>query len=266
MEFMKIQHVSIAGAGNLAWHLALAFRECGITIREVTNRNRIAGKELADRVNARFVDSPSNLDPAADMILIAVSDNAIHEVASSIRNAGNTLLVHTSGSTGIEVLREASSNTGVFYPLQTFRKGTYVAFRNVPVCVEAINRQDEESLLDLGRMLSDTVMRINSEDRKMLHLAAVFASNFPNYMYSIAEEILKTNDLPFSLLGSLIRQTAAGAEGGDVFTRQTGPAIREDKNILETHLQLLKNHPDYQRIYNLISQSIIQHKEKDVKL
>jgi len=263
---MKIQHVSIAGAGNLAWHLALAFRECGITISEVTNRNRVAGKELADRVNARFVDSPSSLDPATDIILIAVSDNAISDVASSLVNTGKTLVVHTSGSTGIEVLRGASPRTGVFYPLQTFRKETYVEFRSVPVCIEAGNKQDEESLFELGRKISDTVLEVNSEDRKMLHLSAVFACNFPNYMYSIAEEILKSKDLPFSLLGPLIRQTAEGVEGGRVFSRQTGPAIREDKNILQSHLQLLKDSPDYQEIYKLISQSIIQHKEKNVKL
>jgi predicted short-subunit dehydrogenase-like oxidoreductase (DUF2520 family) len=266
MESVKIQRVSIVGAGNLAWHLAVAFMECGISIREVANRGTSAGKELADRVNARFIDTPSDLDPDTDMFLIAVSDNAIREAVSSLRKTGNTLLVHTSGSTGMEVLQEVSSRTGVFYPLQTFRKETYVNFRDVPLCIEASNNQDEWNLLELGSRLSDTVLKVNSEDRKILHLAAVFACNFPNYMYSIAEEILKSKDLPFSLLGTLIRQTASGAEGGNVFSRQTGPAVREDKNILESHLQLLKDHPDYKEIYKLVSQSIIQHKEKDVKL
>ena len=266
MEIMKIQHVSVAGAGNLAWHLASAFTECGITIREITNRTPEKGRELAERVNARFVESPSLLDPSVDMILVAVSDAAIAGTVSSLKNTGNTLIVHASGSVGMDVLKHSSSRTGVFYPVQTFKKGTPLNFRSVPICIESNNPVDEERLLELGRLISDNVTLVDSEHRKILHLAAVIACNFPNFMYTIADDILKTHDLPFSLLSSLITQTAQGAAAGSPFARQTGPAFREDNNVLESHLKLLEQYPGYREIYNLISQSIIQHKEKDAKL
>jgi predicted short-subunit dehydrogenase-like oxidoreductase (DUF2520 family) len=266
MEIMKIQHVSIAGAGNLAWHLAGALKNCGIIIREVYNRDPGSGKDLADSVHARFVNTPGELDLSVDLIIIAVADSAISEVASLLRDTSKTVVVHTSGSVGMTVLKDLRGPIGVFYPLQTFRKGSKIDFRKVPVCIECNDPSGKKRLLELAGRISDIVSIMNSEERKVLHLAAVFASNFPNFMYTIAGDILRTRGIPFSLLKPLISQTAQGAEEGKLFANQTGPAVRKDMGILKAHGELLESHPEYQEIYNLISQLIIQYKLKDDKL
>jgi len=258
-EHQKIQNVVVIGAGNLATHLALVLHRKGINVIQVLNRSRSAGERLAHRVKAGFKADFSEADFRADLFILAVSDSAIQEVANSLR-LKDQLLVHTSGSVDMEAISGASSNVGVFYPLQTFSKDKRINFSNIPVCIEANTRENEEKLLYLARLISKKVQPVNSAQRKVLHMTAVFACNFSSFMYTIAEDLLKKHDIPFSLLKPLIRQTAAIAKHEDVFSRQTGPAVRGDIKIMHEHLEMLAKHGVYMEIYDLISKSIIKHK------
>ena len=264
-DHQKIQNVVIIGAGNLATHLALALHRKGINVIQILNRTRSAGEKLARRVRAGFNDDFSAADFRADLFILAVSDSAIGEVADRLR-LEDQLLVHTSGSVDMSVLAGASSGIGVFYPLQTFSKEQRINFSNIPVCIEANTRENEDKLLQLARLISTKVQLLSSPQRKVLHMTAVFAGNFSSFMYTIAEDLLKKHGIPFSLLKPLIMQTAANAKHEDVFSRQTGPAVRGDTRILDEHLEMLAKHGVYMEIYDLISKSIIKHKQSNDKL
>ncbi|MCX6284771.1 MAG: DUF2520 domain-containing protein [Bacteroidetes bacterium] len=264
-ERRKIQNVVIIGAGNLATQLALALHRRGVNVIEVLNRSRQSGERLARRVKAGFNDDFRAADFRADLFILAVSDSAIEEVARNL-HLKDQFLVHTSGSVDLAALSGASSNTGVLYPLQTFSKEKRINFSNIPVCIEANTKENEEKLMQFASLISKKTQVLSSAQRKILHMTAVFAGNFSSFMYTIAEDLLKKHDIPFSLLKPLIQQTAASARHEDVFSRQTGPAVRGDTRIMDEHLVMLAKHGAYMDIYNLISKSIIKHKTRNDEL
>ncbi len=145
--------------------------------------------------------------PEADLYIISVADNALDELISQLY-LNDKLVVHTSGSVQMDVLKKASRNYGVFYPLQTFSKSKDVEFRSIPICLEANKDANLHKLTELAKRISENVQVIDSEQRKKLHLAAVFACNFPNFMYSIAEEITRQANIDFEILRPLIKETA----------------------------------------------------------
>jgi predicted short-subunit dehydrogenase-like oxidoreductase (DUF2520 family) len=259
-----IRTVSIIGAGNVATALGTALLKKGVAIREVCNRTPARGQALAGKLGASFIADSSRLSKKTDLILISVSDDSLRQVVQRLRTG--TLVVHTSGSLGIDLLNGVSDRTGVLYPLQTFRKGSRIPVRRIPFCIEAGGKKDELLLTELAGRLSGNVAVLDSRRRRLLHLAAVFASNFPNFLYSAAEELLRENIIPFGLLEPIILQTAGNARHADLFSLQTGPAVREDRAVMEKHRELLKDHPEYLRIYDLISKSIIQKKKRHGKL
>jgi len=259
LETREINNVVIVGAGNLATSLALAMHRKGIKVLQVLNRTQQKGERLAKRVVAEFSADFRKAELSADLYLLAVSDSAIPEVAGRL-GLTDQLVVHTSGSTDISSLEGTSGNYGVFYPLQTFSGSKPSGLRGVPVCIESNTPANEQRLLSLGRRLGGNVHLINSSQRKVLHMTAVFASNFSNFMYVIAEDILLKHDIPFSLLKPLILQTAH-TRHEDIFRRQTGPAVREDRKVLDEHKKMLAGYEEYMDIYDLISESIIKHKK-----
>ena len=144
---------------------------------------------------------------------------------------------------------------GVFYPLQTFSKNSLVAFKEIPICIEASVTSDLKILKELGESLSEKVIEINSEERSKLHLAAVFVNNFTNYLYRISNEILAESKLPFDLLKPLIAETARKIETLSPKDVQTGPAKRNDLKTIEKHLYLLKDSP-YKQLYQQLTEAI----------
>jgi predicted short-subunit dehydrogenase-like oxidoreductase (DUF2520 family) len=158
----------------------------------------------------------------------------------------------------MNILDGFSSNYGVFYPLQTFSKSRKVDFSDIPICIEANHPSNLMKLEELGQKISNTVSQINSEERKTLHLAAVFTNNFVNHFYAIGAEILQAKKLDFELLKPLIRETAAKIEALDPVEAQTGPAKRNDQTIIGLHLKMLRNKPEYQKIYSFVTESIFQ--------
>ena len=239
----------------MATHFALALKEAGKEILQVYSRTEANVKALAEKVGADFTNDPEDLVSIADLYIIAVSDDALIQVAEGL-NFNNNLVVHTSGSAPIDVLKDFSSNYGVFYPLQTFSKLREVDFSEIPVCIEANNIENVEKLKSLALSLTDKIYFIDSEKRRTLHLAAVFASNFPNFMYSIAQKIVQDNELDFDMLKPLIQETAEKVQQVLPEDAQTGPAIRGDDRIMKLHVEMLKDYPEYQELYKILSEGI----------
>ncbi len=197
-----------------------------------------------------------DINRSADLYIIAVKDEAIREVALSLK-IGEKLIVHTSGSTSLQVLDGVSAHTGVLYPLQTFSKNKAVDFRLVPIAIEANNPDDLGAIRAIADRISEKVKELNSAQRKALHVAAVFACNFTNHLVAISQQLLEDENLDFDLLRPLIAETAHKVQLYDPASIQTGPAVREDYEVVNSHLDMLKNQPELQDLYRRLSQSIV---------
>ena len=189
----------------------------------------------------------------ADLYVISVSDNAISEVSEQLPFK-NRLVVHTSGTSDISVLHD-KNRKGVFYPLQTFTKGKEIDFAPIPICLEAENESDYQLLEKLGNCISQKVVRISSEQRKSLHVAAVFVCNFVNHLYQIGNEICEENNVPFEVLHPLIQETAHKIMELSPKEAQTGPAVRNDQKTIEKHIDFLTNE-NQKEIYKILTKSI----------
>jgi predicted short-subunit dehydrogenase-like oxidoreductase (DUF2520 family) len=251
----KIKNIVLIGAGNVATHLAYAFENAGLQIAQVYSRTVESAKTLAENLYTDFTTEINDINPDADLYVISLRDDAVSLIAEKL-DLKDKLVVHTSGSLSMMSIGTISKNIGVFYPLQTFSKVREVTFSDIPICIEAQSKESEILLFGLANSISNNVKLINSEEREVLHLAAVFACNFPNFMYAAAHQILQNKDLDFNLLRPLILETASKVQKMDPENAQTGPAKRADEKIMKHHLEMLKNFPAYETLYKLISAEI----------
>ncbi len=253
-----LNSVVIIGAGNVGHHLGLHLVKAGVHVLQVYSRRLDHAQSLAQELDTSFTTQLADLNTQADLYLLTVSDSAIGEVAAALPFSSKAapLVVHCSGATPKEVLAPSLERYGVFYPLQTFTKGKNVDFSTIPICVDAQLEKDQQLLADLGQRIGCPVYTINDEQRATLHLAAVFVNNFTNHLYQIGEDLLKTHDLPFDLVRPLILETAQKVMEVPPKQSQTGPAIRGDQTTIERHLKALEAHPQYAKLYTLLTKSI----------
>jgi len=251
--------ISFIGSGNLAWHLAPALDNLGFVVKEVFSAREKNAAALTERLYQAEVKSSLDFsDSPSDIFFIAVSDEAIGDIAKEIVLPENATLVHTSGSQPLSLLEySAATHIGVFYPLQTFTKARAVDFKNIPVFIEANDNDGEKKLTTIAKALTKNFRKISSEERKALHIAAVFASNFPNHMLRIAKELMDGNKLNFEWLKPVILESINKALSIGPEYSQTGPAVRGDLEILDEHMAYLKSDKALARIYEIISQDII---------
>jgi predicted short-subunit dehydrogenase-like oxidoreductase (DUF2520 family) len=249
--------ISLIGSGNVATHLGAAFKNAGHHIVQVFSRNLENASLLAYHVRAEAINDLSNVNPETDLFLISVNDDAIPSIAQHLCQH-QKLMVHTSGATDLHALLNFTPRAGVFYPLQTLSKNKEVDFANVPLCIEGDDIHITKDLEQLAKTISKNVYIINSPQRKVLHLAAVFACNFPNYLYGIAQGLLADQKMEFELLRPLILETAQKVQDRMPDEVQTGPAIRNDETTMAAHLKLLSSEPCLAELYTLLSQGIIK--------
>lgn len=247
--------IVLIGAGNVATHLGLAYKSAGYEIIQVWSKTIESARRLAKQLGVVPLTDIGKLSKDADVYVIAVKDDAVSLIVKKLA-LKEKLIIHTSGTVPMLLLKTASKNYGVIYPLQTFSKNRKIDFSTVPLCVEANDKNTEKRVVALARAISKNVYVISSEKRKALHLAAVFACNFSNHMYAVAEKIIKKQKLPFALLIPLIEETAAKIKTGSPVKMQTGPAIRGDKVVIKEHLRMLAGDTKAKKIYELISESI----------
>ncbi|MCM1005847.1 MAG: DUF2520 domain-containing protein [Prevotella sp.] len=234
--------ITIIGTGNVATHLCIA----------------LAGK-VDELINISSRE-PEEIPTDSDIYIIAVSDRAITEVASKMPGVAG-VVAHTAGSVSIDVLKPYFDNIGVFYPLQTFTKGAYLDYSAIPMFIEGNNAATEGMLMGVASLFTSHLQKADSQQRRTLHLASVFACNFANCLWSITNDILRTEHLDFDVLLPLIDTSVSKLKYLDPEEAQTGPAARGDTQVIDIHLNLLKN-PEYKQIYSLLSQSIIKNIRK----
>jgi predicted short-subunit dehydrogenase-like oxidoreductase (DUF2520 family) len=244
--------IVLLGTGNVATHLYKAFKKNDSTeVIQVYNRSH---KNLEKFNEVTTTTSISKLKKA-DIYIIAISDDSIMELSKKLQ-LRKMLVVHTSGSMPLETISN-QNRRGVFYPLQTFSATKAIDFKNIPICLESEFDEDLTTLEQLAHAISDSVYHINSEQRKALHIAAVFVNNFVNHLYQKGEEICLEHHVPFDILKPLIQETAAKILTLPPKDSQTGPAARNDKKVIQQHLGDLHS-ATQQEIYKLLTKSIQQ--------
>lgn len=249
----------MVGTGNVAWHLGHALVENGIPISQVLGRTISAVRQMADELNVPQSGRPEDLSRDAELCLMCISDDAIVQVLETVKPE-KCLMIHTAGSISIDVFSGRAFNYGVLYPFQTFTRGRPMNYKKIPILIEANSTENLNRIRQLAEGISDKVIEADSSQRLYLHLAAIFAGNFSNHMYAIAEKLTLEYNLPFELLKPLIEETTAKATAISPRQAQTGPAVRSNRGIIEKHIGLLQDHPDLQLLYRTISDSIMKMK------
>jgi predicted short-subunit dehydrogenase-like oxidoreductase (DUF2520 family) len=242
------------GSGNVATHLALAFKAAGQQVIQVWSKTKAHAAVLAAKLDAEALDSLLDLDKSADLYLISVKDEAIPDLPALLKGV-HGVVVHTSGATSIDALQDLPAH-GVFYPLQTFSKDKALDLSDTPIGLEASSETVMEVLKMAAQSISNVSFEVDSSHRKILHLAAVFACNFTNQLYHMSYSILEQHGLDFDLLKPLIMETASKVQDEVPFKVQTGPAIRQDEGTMARHLALLNDRPELQDMYRILSNSI----------
>lgn len=254
---MTTYNVSFVGAGKVAGVLCRSLYNAGNRIlRIVTPEMKEDGTLLARECQALWSSEPV-FDESNDVIIIAVPDHSLSAVLAGIKCSVDSVVAHTAGSYGLDVFPEWIVKRGVFYPLQTFSKNRELDVKDIPFILEASQPGTEAVLKGLAESLGGKTFFLDQENRRMLHLAAVFVNNFSNFMLTAGKEITIKAGLSFDLLIPLIKETYSKALANGPEYSQTGPAVRNDKNTIEKHMNLLSFSPELLSIYREISESII---------
>ncbi len=253
---MALQRIVLIGSGNLAESLACALAKNNAGLVQIFARNPRRGPEVARLAGTAWTNDPQQL-ACANLYLIAVSDRAVAEVAASLPIPETAVVAHTAGCVPLDAIPARFARRAVFYPLQTFTAGRPVDFADIPIFLETSTPELRSELEAFAHRLSRTVRYAGSDERACIHLAGVFACNFPNGLYAIAAQILNRAQLNYQLITPLIAETAAKAcDAATPASVQTGPAVRNDLATQARHEALLADDPQLQTLYRLISSQI----------
>jgi len=244
--------INIIGSGNVATHLALNLSKyieiCSVYSRHINN-----AEKLASKIKSKGIDKLAELDDSVDLNIIAVKDNAILDVTKQLNV--NIPALHTSGAVSIEVLKEFK-NAGILYPLQTFSKNSKLDLSTIPFLIEGNSLEFENFITDFCKAyLSKIIHSTTSELRSQIHLSAVISNNFITQLLVESESILNANNLKLDLLNPLITETIRKSFELGPKLAQTGPAKRNDIEVIEKQLNSISN-PDLKKVYKLMTELI----------
>ena len=248
--------IVLIGAGNLATHLGKALHAAGHDMVQVFSRTMQSAETLASLLDAEPLTDMAQVRDDADVYIFSVKDSALEQLISQLCGGEKKVFLHTAGSMPMSVFRGKALHYGVLYPMQTFSKQREVDFSIIPCFIEANDEFAQKQIEGLAVQISHRVYQLSSEDRRYLHLSAVFACNFANHCYAVSQELLQQHGIPFDVMLPLIDETAAKVHGMTPKEAQTGPAVRYDENVIGKQIQLLENQPYFQKIYDCMSKSI----------
>lgn len=264
MKVDQLPVVSVAGSGNVGSFLAVNLHKAGCIIRQIYSRQLGNAEKLAAKVGAGAITNPTELDTNIDLLIIALPDRAIVGFISSVTGGNHEklkfVIASTAGSVNLSEFAHLHINSGVLYPLQSFTLLSDPKAGNIPFMIEGASAETAEFLIGIASLISSDVRYLESNKRLILHIAAVFASNFTNHMLVLANKILSETDMDFGVLMPLVTETISRLKDNSPENMQTGPAIRGDENTMNKHLEVLSdlNYTQLTAVYKTISESIRQ--------
>lgn len=250
--------VVIIGSGNVATVFGTQIKAAGHEILQVVSRQREHAALLAGQLHCPYSTYWTQINPGADIYLIALSDNALKGLGEQFTLPGK-LVVHTAGAVSKDVLLPVSTHCGVLYPLQSLRKEVWPV-PEIPLLVDANIPADLGKIVDFARTISPNVELADDATRLKLHLAAVLVNNFTNYLYTLAEDYCRQEKIDFTLLLPILRETANRLSNYSPGEVQTGPAVRGDESTIAKHIKLLDNYKSIKDLYELFTMQIKQYR------
>lgn len=247
--------IVLVGAGNVATHLGSALIKNGCEIVQIYSRTKKTAKKLGELLSIEYCYKLIDVNKNADVYIYSLSDSALETIISQL-HIPNAIHVHTAGSISIKIFEKYAKNYGIIYPLQTFSKNKKINVDEIPFFIEANSQKTEIKIRNIVEKISSKCYYLNSEKRIMLHLAAVFACNFSNYMYVLAAEIANNAEIEFNTLLPLIKETTNKLDYLSPKEAQTGPAVRNDEITLQKHIKILESNTRLKQIYTILSESI----------
>lgn len=247
--------IVLIGSGNVSTVFGKLLKAGGHTITAVVSRNAAHAAQLGSLLQTDWYNDIKKINTDTDVYIIAASDDAIREIASEIK-AGKKIILHTSGSVSKDVLGITAENYGVLYPLQSLRKGINYN-PEIPLLIDASNKETFIALEMLASSISQKVSMAGDAKRLKLHVAAVISANFSNHLYALTEEFCQKENVRFDMLIPLIQKVAQRLNDYSARDVQTGPAVRNDQETIQTHLQILNKHPQIKKIYESFTESIL---------
>ncbi len=254
--------ITIIGSGNVAYHFGKRLLKNGLSIHEIFARDSAHASELADLIGCKLITDIKKINQHEGAFIICVNDDAITEIASQLPFKAK-FLIHTSGSKEMQILTNFAEHIGVIYPVQSLHRSRKITWEKLPLAIEGSSDEANQMILTLASALSSVVFHLPSEKRIHLHLAAVLVNNFTNWLYKKANDECVKHQIPFEYLLPLIQETASRLNDGDPEQWQTGPAKRNDQEVLSKHLSILNDDAEMKKIYEYFSASIQRYFSKD---
>lgn len=246
----------IVGTGNIAWFLATRLATAKHHCTGIYSRDVSKAKSFAEALLCQKYGGIDNIeDGEADVCFLAVSDSGIGDVARQL-SFKHTVLVHTGGAVEIEAIKEAAADCAILWPVYSIHKANLPAHRNIPCAWEASGSKAKRIVAAMGHAITDELFEAKYDQRKWLHLAAVMSNNFITHLLAIGEKICAENNLPFATLLPIIQQTFGRITQHSPQTQQTGPAMRGDTATIQEQIAILADHPEWQKIYQAMTESI----------
>jgi predicted short-subunit dehydrogenase-like oxidoreductase (DUF2520 family) len=246
---------SLIGCGKVGTSLARRLVEKGFQVNYIFNRTPDKAIELSREIGGKPITELEDVSKEEHWIIISVADDRVAEVSQRLQST-HALLTHTSGVLPSNAIGQ--SRNGYFYPLQSFSTERSTEWSKVPLFIEANAEEDRKSLREIAALIGGSVHEIDAEQKKHLHLAAVFINNFTNHMLVLAERIAQEKQLDFSIFHALLQETVDKAIAIGPKNAQTGPAIRGDEKTIEQHISLLPE--ELKDIYRFITNDIQHYK------
>ena len=257
----KVNNITIIGSGNVATQLGIELFNKGYNINGIISRNEYSGKKLANKTNSRLIPFNQNTVEYSDMVLVSLKDDSYLNLLGDI-NLNNKFIVHTSGSLDSNFLKNYSSKWGCLYPLQSIHKNLSTNWKKVNFFLEASSNKELDKLIDICDKLSSKYNVVNSVQRQKIHLSAVAVSNFTYRLLSTVRSYCEENKIEYQLFKNLIQISIDNTFKDDVFKLQTGPASRKDYDLIEKHIDILRENDNLKDIYELFTKQILnQHHE-----
>ncbi|MES2004131.1 MAG: DUF2520 domain-containing protein [Bacteroidota bacterium] len=248
--------VTIIGSGNVATVLGRVLVNKGNKVDKVYSRDLHHAEILANELGAEAINDLQEADGSADLYLVAVTDDALAEIAARL-SLKNKLVVHTAGSVSKEILKNASNNYGVLWPMKMIRK-QMTTLEPVSIVVDGSSAETIIQIENLARLFSPNISRADDAQRAKMHMLAALTSNFANHLYQLASDYCAAEGIDFSVFYPIIEETALGLHQAAPSNLQAGPAFRGDRQTIQKHLALLQAYPQISRVYEMMSKSIAE--------
>lgn len=252
--------ITIIGAGGVATNIGRLLRsKSNVHIAQLLGRSENSTKALADSLQCTYILHPDQLNQVSDLYIIAVQDREIPTLIAQLSIPTEAVIVHTAGGVSIDVFKGLFTNYGVLYPLQSLRKETSI-LPKIPFYLDGNTLATKSFLTKFSKQTDLDYKWANDQQRMQLHIAAVFCSNFPNYLYALAAAFCKAHQLEFSSLLPVIEETSnrLAREGLSPATLQTGPAIRKDMVTTDMHEAVLKTDKEAEAVYQYLTGQIMK--------